>query len=128
MRSPLRQHSPASPAWQRLVLVTVLWLLLGLLAAVAASGQVEPRRAEALASKAVREPSLHIPLKLEREADLAPAERPAISVRLAALEPAATAAHLDRRSGRWATVVTSVPLVPGSGVGNDRRMIPAAGS
>ena len=52
-------------------------------------------------------------------AGLAASERDAAAQRLSALEVSPTAAFLDRRSGRWATLMTSVPLLPGSGVGNE---------
>ena len=121
MRSSSRQHSPCSPVSHRLILATLIWLILALLAARTASGQVAPTYDGDLAGRAVRDPSLFIPLHLDAPEDLTSVERQAVTQRLAVQDPAPVAAFLDRRGGRWATVVTSVPLVPGSGVGNDLR-------
>jgi len=95
-------------------------------------GQMAPKPGEAIAGKALREPSLYIASHLETVPELAASERAEATQRLAALEVSPTSAFLDRRGGRWATLLMSAPLLPGSGVGNDvswpEKSGPPAGS
>jgi len=81
--------------------------------------QIAPQRSGALAGKAMREPSLYIAQHFETVPELSAAERAGAAPRLDALGGLTTRAFLDRRGGRWATLLTSVPLLPGSGVGNN---------
>ena len=118
MRSRPGQQAPTDPVGHRLVLTILFWLLLALLAKGVMQGQMAPQPGDAIARKALREPSLYIASHLETVLELAASERAGAAQRLSALEVSPTAAFLDRRSGRWATLMTSVPLLPGSGVGN----------
>ncbi|MBZ0111991.1 MAG: hypothetical protein K8J08_06000, partial [Thermoanaerobaculia bacterium] len=47
---------------------------------------------------------------------------------LARLGGSADSARIDRRSGRWGTLISSVPLLPGTGVGNELSWAQQPGS
>lgn len=80
--------------------------------------QTEPR-GSALADKVFRHPSLTIPAVAEAIPELPAAEAARARVSLSSLGASESTARLDRRSGRFATLVLSHPLLPGGGRGND---------
>lgn len=119
MRSRYRQHHPMSAMCHRWLLACLFWLALTLLAAGAILAQVAPRNVGVLAEKALRDPALYIAQHLETVADLSAAESEEALRELESLGVSPGQAFLDRRGGRWATLLTSVPLLPGEGVGNN---------
>lgn len=94
------------------------WLALSLLGAVGVSAQIPRSTAGALAAKAFRHPTLYIAQLPERADRLDGIARAEAAQRLAALQASSEGALVDRRSGRWATLLLRQPLLPGRGVGN----------
>jgi hypothetical protein len=69
----------------------------------------------AVAAKAFRHPQLHIPVVHERAAAASARTGRTLAAELAALDGAADSALFDVRAGRWNTLVTRTPLLPGRG-------------
>ena len=128
MRSHPRQQAPMETVFHRLLLAVLFWLILSFLATGVMRGQIPPPRGDAIVGKALRDPSLYIAQYLEVVPELSGAERVAATERLMALGISTNHSFLDRRSGRWATLLTSVPLLSGSGVGNELSESEMAGS
>jgi len=103
------------PRWQ----ASRFWLGLTLLGFSSLTAQIAPRRGSTLEAKAFRHPSLSIGQRLVPVEELSPALREESIRKLDALGISATGARIDRRSGRWATLMPSQPLLPGSGMKND---------
>ena len=90
-----------------------------LILAPAAFAQVAPEKRPDVAEKVHRNADLDIPA-FNDSLDRLPASAAAQArQRLSALGIAETSARVDRRSGRFATLLPTTPLVPGRGVGNN---------
>jgi hypothetical protein len=101
----------------RLTVLIAPSCLLVFTASTAPVEAIVPPDPSALTEKVFRHPGLHIS-NLERPvAELGPpVSREALRAQLARL--GAQSGLLDWRSGRWGSLVLSVPLLPGDGVGN----------
>jgi hypothetical protein len=94
----------------------------GLLAFVLAGGPlgaaVAPQDVSPLAAREFRHPQLQVEQGLQRVEELAPAARGPLLDAMAELRVASPGAFVDRRTGRFATLVLVHPLLPGTGEGN----------
>jgi hypothetical protein len=68
-----------------------------------------------VAAKAFRHPDLHIPVVHERAASASARTGRALDAEFTAMDGAADFALFDVRAGRWNTLVTHTPLLPGRG-------------
>jgi hypothetical protein len=91
---------------------------LALVAAVTTIAAAAVPDASPLEPKAFRHPALRVPA-LERPVAELEALAPSLRSELAGLGAALDLGFLDWRADRWGTLVLSVPLLPGSGTGND---------
>lgn len=89
-------------------------LALGLVLALPLAG-FQPPEDSSLVRLQFRSPELDVS---ELSAPSTSFTDPAVRARVGALAPAGSVAHLDLRTGRFATLMTAVPLLPGKGVGN----------
>jgi Bacterial Ig domain len=94
----------------------------GLMAAaflsVPVGAAVAPDRTSPLAQKEFRHPAFHIQNRVQRIDEQPVAARQGLTDSLADLHASAQTSYLDVRSGRWATLYPTQPLLPGSGDGN----------
>jgi hypothetical protein len=88
------------------------------LAAVPVGAVVAPEKGSPLAAREFRHPRLQVELGLQRVEELPPADRGALLDALAELRVASPGAYVDRRTGRFATLIPVHPLLPGTGEGN----------
>jgi trimeric autotransporter adhesin len=96
-----------------------VWIVGGLavcLASAPVGAVVTPDRSSPVAQKEFRHPNLYIPGAIQRADAVAQGAR--LAADLGSLGVSAQNAHLDLRSGRFATLLGAQPLVPGTGVGN----------
>ncbi len=95
------------------------FVVLMLLSAGMASA-VQPPERWGLAEKQFRHADLDIDAVFRLPADLAKGEGAAMAAAdLAALGALEDGGRLDLHGGRWATLILSHPLIPGTGVGNE---------
>ncbi len=96
-----------------------------LLATLAVAGtlqaQVEPEKTPDVAAKAYRHADLTIPAFNDELGQLPPQAAAQARERLARLGVNQATARVDRRSGRFVTLMPTEPMVPGKGVGNHLR-------
>lgn len=100
------------------------WLPLGLwylLFATSVDAVVVPERSSLAAEKAFQHEDLSISRVFQDPDRLGPAVRTQAMQALATLGIASQNARIDSRGGRWAMLLPTEPLLPGTGVGNDLR-------
>ncbi|HYH44921.1 MAG TPA: hypothetical protein VEG34_04500, partial [Thermoanaerobaculia bacterium] len=108
--------------WTRWTLsLTALLTVAGSLSAVE-----PPERPAAVAGKEFRHPDLTIAESFQETSRLPAQAARNLDQRLTRLGADSRSARVDRRSGRFETLILSVPLIPGNGIGN--RLQPAAGA
>src|SRR5688572_32345363 len=93
-------------------------LAVALLVPMPGAGAAVPAQGDPVASRATGNPDLfvrgaHVPL-----ADLPQALAQSLRADLSALGISAELGAYDLRAGRWGSLVSATPLVPGPGVGN----------
>jgi len=98
--------------------------LTAVLTFAASLSAIEPP--ERPAGKEYRHPDLTISESFQETSRLPAQAAAALEQRLARLGVDSGSARVDRRSGRFETLILSVPLIPGSGVSN--RLQPGAGN
>ena len=97
----------------------LLALLICVLTAAGATAQLAPQRRSAISEKIFRHADLDIPNRLEPAIRLSSPLAQTAKKQLQGLEIAETHAFFDRRAGRWATLMPSVPLLqPSNGQGS----------
>jgi len=100
----------------------------GLLAALTVAGLctataeavVVPKKEAAIADKAFKAPELTV-VEMNESVAALPALAGGLKNELAALGVRADSGFFDSRSGRWSSLILSVPMIPGTGVGNGLR-------
>ena len=97
------------------VLVGGAWAVL---AAGPLGAAVAPAKATPLAAMEFRHPQLQIDHELRRVDELPAAARGPVLEAMAALRVSSSGAFVERRSGRFATLILEHPLLPGTGTGN----------
>ena len=101
--------------------LSLRWLAVGLGVALwvaPVSAFKEPTPTE-ISAKTYRHADLYIGNILVSVDSLESAKRESSQQSLARLGGSSDSARVDRRSGGWGTLITSLPLLPGTGVGND---------
>jgi trimeric autotransporter adhesin len=83
--------------------------------AMSAGGATVPDRSSPLAAKEFRNPAMYLENRFQQVDEQAVPARTALNDSLADLHVSAQAAYLDVRSGRWATLMSAEPLLPGEG-------------
>ncbi|MCP4659859.1 MAG: hypothetical protein GY856_31030, partial [bacterium] len=101
--------------------MSILVVLVALLMPGILLAQGEPQRTPDVAAKVYRHTDLDIQTQYNEIGQLPPQAAAQAQQRLARLGVAAPSARVDRRSGRFATLLPATPLIPGKGVGNDLR-------
>ena len=86
-----------------------------------------PDRPAPLAGKEFRHPDLTIPAVFQETHRLPAQAAAALEQRLSRLEADAASARVDRRSGRFETLILAVPLIPGNGIANRLQPVPGQG-
>ncbi|MCB1032955.1 MAG: PepSY domain-containing protein, partial [Acidobacteria bacterium] len=97
-------------------------ILLAALFAFGGSGlfaQVVPEKAPLVHEKEFRHPDLTIPAFLQSVGELPALEAGQARARLRQLDVAEGSARVDKRSGRFVTLLPATPMIPGAGIGND---------
>ena len=94
-------------------LISVVFLFSAVAAHAAIAPQGDPVDSRATGHSGLFPRGMHVPLR-DLPEDLAAA----LSADLAALGISSELGAYDVRAGRWGSLITSVPLVPGTGVGN----------
>ncbi len=98
------------------------WTLVALLAITCTlQAQTEPEKLPLVAEKTHRHADLDIPAMIDEVRQLPPQAAAEARQRLARMGVVEATARVDRRSGRFATLLPTEPMVPGNGVGNDLR-------
>ena len=92
--------------------------ILCLLAAGPLPAAVPPAGSSPVEAREIRHPGLSFRNTYVRPDELPPASAVPAPTRLAELGVEVEKARLDRRSGRWGTLLVARPLLPGDGVGN----------
>ena len=96
--------------------------LVGVVGAALAAGPlgaaVAPGKGTPLAAMEFRHPQLQIDHELQRVDELPAAARGPVLDAMAALHVSSSGAFVERRSGRFATLILEHPLLPGTGTGN----------
>jgi S-layer homology domain len=81
-------------------------------------GAVQPRTGPA-AEKFFRHPDLYVPELTQSLEEIDAATLTSLQTQIQSLGVAPGTAFYDSRVGRWSSLILSLPLIPGSGVGND---------
>jgi hypothetical protein len=100
------------------------WILVAFVALLVAGSlhaQVEPQKTPDVAAKAFRHADLTIPAFNDEVGQLPPQAAAQAQERLARLGVDQASARIDRRSGRFVTLLPTEPLVPGIGIDNTLR-------
>jgi len=92
-----------------------------LVAAAVLQAQVPPEKLPLVAEKAFQDPALDIPAVYQEVGELPSPAAAKAREQLASLNVAEASARIDKRSGRFATLLPTTPLLPGRGVGNNLR-------
>ncbi|MCP4662672.1 MAG: hypothetical protein GY856_45335, partial [bacterium] len=100
----------------RATLILVVMLAMTLAGTIQA--QVEPERSPEVAAKAYRHPDLDIQAHHDQLGQLPAQAAAQAQQRLARLGVGESSARVDRRGGRFSTLLPATPLIPGKGVGN----------
>ncbi|MCP4656315.1 MAG: hypothetical protein GY856_12955, partial [bacterium] len=96
----------------------ILVVLLAMTLAGTVQAQVQPERSPEVAAKAYRHADLDIQAHHNQTGELPAQAARQAQRQLARLGVHASSARVDRRSGRFSTLLPATPLVPGNGVGN----------
>ncbi len=102
-------------AWSVCLLVAVVF------SAVPAPAAIQPERSPEIAALELYSSELNVRNVYQEVGQLPGSLASAAQGDLLALGLTPERARIDRRTGRWGTLLLSRPLIPGSGVGNDLR-------
>jgi hypothetical protein len=90
----------------------------GILSSASLHAVMAPKHTTELSRKEYRHPNLYVPNAIERVSERVGATTEGLTAAAGALGVAPAAAFVDVRSGRFATLLTVEPLIPGTGDGN----------